>query len=177
MPLTILELLLLLTADGVVGICSSLLGVVVDEVGVGSADVIELTTVLTLPIIGDEESTIMGELSFFVEMLLLLLPIKAVVENELTLLLSFDRLFEDKFLRRWHFARPNCAGVGAKMNCCLPPTSFCSSSASTAEAVLPSELRLPPESGGFKANVEVEHADFGVVGNDLYGGDFGVASV
>lgn len=88
--LTLPALLLLLTADGVVGICSSLFGVVVDEVGVGSADAIELTTVFTLPIIGDDESTIIGEFKFFIE----LHPIRTVVENVLLLPLSFTVLFE-----------------------------------------------------------------------------------
>lgn len=94
--LTLLALLLLLTADGVVGICSSLLGVFVDEVGVGSADVIELTTVFTLPMIGDDESTIIGEFNFFIE----LLPIKTVVEK-LLLLLSLVMLFEAVIVVEW----------------------------------------------------------------------------
>lgn len=54
--------------------------------------------------------------------------------------------------------------------------SFCSSSASKAEVELLSVLRLPAESGGFIAKVEDEQADFGVVGKDLYDGDFGVDS-
>lgn len=82
------------------------------------------------------------------------------------------------FLRRGHFARPNWAGVGAKMNCCCDiGGTLGSSSASKAEVLLLSVLRLPAESGGFIANAEVEQADFGVVGNDLYDGDFGVGSV
>lgn len=90
--LTVLELLLLLTADGVVGICSSLFGVVVDEVGVGSADVMELTTVFTLPMIGDDESTIIGEFNFFTA----LLPAMSadVVKEFVLFVLSLAKLFE-----------------------------------------------------------------------------------
>lgn len=54
----------LVEAVGVDGICcSSLLGVFVDDVGVGKAELRETAVVFTLPIIGEQEST-KGEFSF-----------------------------------------------------------------------------------------------------------------